>query len=89
MTTDAALSLLMGLFMACARLAGPPLFVTLMAGLIVGLLQAATQINESSVSFVVKVAALVITLLLLGPTLGAFAVQYTRNSLMAVEHIVH
>ena len=39
-------------------------------------------------SFVVKAAALMATLLLLGPTLGGYAVQYTRTSLQAIEHVV-
>ena len=88
MTTDGALALLLDLFMVCARVGGPLLLVALLAGLAVGVAQAATQLNESSVSFVVKVVAVVATLLLLGPALGGFAVQYTRNSLQAVAHVV-
>lgn len=88
MTTDGALSLMLDLFVTCARVGGPLLLIALAAGLLVGVAQAATQLNESSVSFVVKVAALVATLLLLGPTLAGFAVQYTRASLQAIEHVV-
>jgi flagellar biosynthetic protein FliQ len=87
-TTDSALALMLGLFMTCARVGGPLLLIALAAGLVVGVAQAATQLNESSVSFVVKTAALVATLLLLGPTLAGFAVQYTRTSLQAIEHVV-
>lgn len=88
MTTDSALALLLGLFVTCARVGGPLLLIALAAGLVVGVAQAATQLNESSVSFVVKTAALAATLLLLGPTLAGFAVQYTRASLQAIEHVV-
>jgi len=87
-TTDSALALLLGLFVTCARVGGPLLLIALAAGLVVGVAQAATQLNESSVSFVVKTAALAATLLLLGPTLAGFAVQYTRASLQAIEHVV-
>lgn len=88
MTTDGALALMLDLFVTCARVGGPLLFIALVAGLIVGVAQAATQLNESSVSFVVKATAMVVTLLLLGPTIGGFAVQYTRTSLQAIEHVV-
>jgi flagellar biosynthetic protein FliQ len=60
----------------------------LVAGLVVGILQAATQLNEGSVSFVVKVTAVLAALLLAGPSLAGVAVQYTRASLQAIEHVV-
>ncbi len=88
MTTEAALALLLGLIEAAVRIAGPLLAVSLTAGLIVGILQAATQLNEGSVSFVVKVTAVVATLLITGSSIAAFAVQYTRSSLLAIEHVV-
>ncbi len=88
MTTEAALALLLGLIEAAVRIAGPLLAVSLTAGLIVGILQAATQLNEGSVSFVVKVTAVVTTLLITGSSIAAFAVQYTRSSLLAIEHVV-
>ncbi len=50
MTTEAALALLLGLIEAAVRIAGPLLAVSLTAGLIVGILQAATQLNEGSVT---------------------------------------
>jgi flagellar biosynthesis protein FliQ len=87
-TTDSGLALMLDLFITCARVGGPLLLIALAAGLVVGIAQAATQLNESSVSFVVKAAALMATLLLLGPTLGGYAVQYTRTSLQAIEHVV-
>ena len=88
MTTEAALALLLGLIEAAVRIAGPLLAVSLAAGLAVGILQAATQLNEGSVSFVVKVTAVVATLLITGSSIAAFAVQYTRSSLLAIEHVV-
>lgn len=88
MSTESALSLLLGLIQASVRIAGPLLAVSLAVGLMVGVLQAATQLNESSVSFVVKVAAIIATLLVAGPSLAGFAVEYTRGSLLAIEHVV-
>ncbi len=88
MTTESALALLLGLIQTAVHIAGPLLLVSLVAGLVVGILQAATQLNEGSVSFVVKVTAVLAALLLAGPSLAGVAVQYTRASLQAIEHVV-
>jgi flagellar biosynthesis protein FliQ len=88
MSTESALALLLGLIQASVHLAAPLLLVSLGAGLVVGVLQAATQLNEGSVSFVVKVTAVLATLLFVGPSLLGAAVQYTRSSLLAIEHVV-
>ncbi len=88
MTTESALALLLGLIQTAVHLAAPLLLVSLVAGLVVGILQAATQLNEGSVSFVVKVAAVIAALLLAGPSLTGVAVEYTRTSLLAIEHVV-
>jgi flagellar biosynthetic protein FliQ len=61
------------------QLGGPPLLAMLAVGLGVALLQALTQINEATLAFLPKLAALGAALLLLGPTmteaLRGFAVR--------------
>ncbi len=69
-------------------ISGPLLAIALVAGLLVGVAQTVLQINEASVSFVVKVAALVGVLVVLGPVLASKVVDYTRGSLQAIEHVV-
>jgi flagellar biosynthetic protein FliQ len=49
------------------QLAGPPLLAVLVIGLAVSLLQALTQIQEATLAFLPKLAAMVALLLLLGP----------------------
>jgi flagellar biosynthetic protein FliQ len=88
MTSDQALDLLSALLQVVVFVSGPVLLASLMAGLIVGIVQAATQINEPSVSFVAKAAAVMVTLLVVGPALAAQLIEYTRNSLQSVEHVV-
>jgi len=60
------------------KLGGPPLLVGLAVGLVMSILQAVTQINDQTVSFVPRALALCLTLLLLGPfmlsTLSTFTV---------------
>jgi flagellar biosynthetic protein FliQ len=88
-TTEGALVLMLGMLTATAHLAAPLLLVSLTAGLAIGVAQTATQLNEASVSFVVKVAAVLGVLVVVGPAMVAYAVQYTRSSLLAIEHVVH
>jgi flagellar biosynthetic protein FliQ len=51
-------------------------------------MQAAMQINEASVSFIVKVVSVVTVLVALGPRLVAYTTDYARHSFTAIEHVV-
>jgi flagellar biosynthetic protein FliQ len=59
------------------KLGGPPLVVALLVGLVVSLLQAITQIHEQTLAAVPKIAAVIGTVVVLGPfmltTLNDFA----------------
>ena len=89
MTADAALALMAAMLRTAVFLAGPLLLVSLASGLVVGLVQTATQINEASVSFVVKVIAVLVTVLAVGPMMAGYAVGYARASISAIETVVH
>jgi flagellar biosynthetic protein FliQ len=52
------------------QIGGPPLLAMLAVGLGVALLQALTQINEATLAFLPKLAALGAALLLLGPAMA-------------------
>lgn len=60
-----------------ALLAGPILLGALIVGLLVGMLQAATQINEMTLSFVPKLAVVGAVLLLAGPWLLGVITDFT------------
>jgi flagellar biosynthesis protein FliQ len=62
---DLALSL-RGALVVMLELAAPPLLATLCVGLLISLVQAMTQVNESTLVFVPKILALAGVLLLLG-----------------------
>ena len=49
-------------FWQVLKLAGPVLLVALMIGLVIGILQAATSINEMTLSFVPKVVLVILTI---------------------------
>lgn len=52
-------------------LSAPPILVSMFFGILVAIFQAATQIQEQTLSFTIKLVAVTLTLMLLGPWLGA------------------
>ncbi len=64
--------------MLAARLAGPPLLAALAAGLLISIFQAVTQINEATLVFLPKVAAMFAALMLLGGSMVAALDSFTH-----------
>ncbi|KGE78526.1 flagellar biosynthetic protein FliQ [Halomonas sp. ND22Bw] len=60
-------------------LAGPLLLTALFTGLLVSLFQAATQINEMTLSFIPKILAVFAVLVLAGPWLLGLITTFTRE----------
>lgn len=60
-------------------ISAPPLIATLIAGLLVSLLQAITQIQEQTITFVPKLIALFLSLLLFGFWMLSQLVSFTEN----------
>lgn len=67
MRSDFALQLMGDLLWNSVLISAPLLGMTLLVGLIVSILQAVTQVQEMSLSFVPKLIAAVATLVLFGP----------------------
>ena len=66
----------------------PLLLVVLVVGLIVSVFQAATQINEATLSFVPKVVAAVAVLAIAGPWMLSTLVDYLRSVLLSIPGAV-
>jgi flagellar biosynthetic protein FliQ len=60
-------------------MAAPLLLAALAVGLIVSVLQAATQINEMTLSFIPKLVAIFTALIVAGPWMVTFFVDYVRR----------
>jgi flagellar biosynthetic protein FliQ len=63
-------------------LAGPMLGAALAVGLFIGVIQAATQIQEMTLSFIPKLLALVIVLLVVGPWMLRIIVTFSERLFM-------
>jgi flagellar biosynthetic protein FliQ len=81
MTTDAAVELFRNAVFVCCLVSGPVLFAALIAGVVIGVLQAATQVNEASISFIGKLVAVGITLAVLGSWSINQLAEYTTRSI--------
>jgi flagellar biosynthetic protein FliQ len=70
-------------------MAGPMLIVVLVVGLGISIFQAATQINEMTLSFIPKLLAMGITVVLLGPWLINNMVDYMQGLLRGIPGLVN
>lgn len=66
----------------------PPLIVALLVGVMIGIFQAATQINEMTLSFVPKLLALAFTLILAGPWLLRVLTDFTRTLILSIPSLL-
>jgi flagellar biosynthetic protein FliQ len=79
MTTGMALQIVREGVLETLLIAGPILLIAMAVGLIVAILQATTSIQEQTLTFVPKIAAILIGLVLFGRWLLESMVQYTRH----------
>jgi flagellar biosynthesis protein FliQ len=89
MTPETVMTLSHDAMRVTMLLAAPLLLVALVVGLVVSLFQAATQINESTLSFIPKLAAIAITLVIAGPWMLTTLLDYTRQVLMNVPNVAN
>jgi flagellar biosynthetic protein FliQ len=76
-----------GLYMLLL-VSAPMLITVLVVGLVISIFQAATQINESTLSFVPKVVAAVVVLAIAGPWMLTMLVEYIQRTLLAIPTAV-
>ncbi len=65
-------------------LSGPPILISTALGLMVAIFQAATQIQEQTLSFTVKLVAVVLTVVFMGGWLGGQLMQFPNTILLNI-----
>ena len=68
--------------------AAPLLLVALVIGLVVSIFQAATQINEATLSFIPKLVGVFVTMVVAGPWMISVMVDYMRQVLTGIPSLV-
>jgi flagellar biosynthesis protein FliQ len=69
-------------------LAAPMLLVGLVIGILVGIFQAATQINEMTLSFIPKLLGVATTLVIAGPWMLKQLIGYTRLLIESIPSLI-
>ena len=69
-------------------LSAPALIIGLGVGLIISIIQATTSIQEQTLSFVPKIAAILLVLILFGPWMFTTLVQYTESLFAQIPDMV-
>lgn len=60
-------------------LSAPPILISMFFGILVAIFQAATQIQEQTLSFTIKLVAVTLTLMFFGGWLGAQIMSFAGN----------
>lgn len=68
--------------------AAPLLLVALLSGLVISLLQAATQINEQTLTFIPKILAIVATMVIAGPWMLNQLLDYMRTLFTNLPYMI-
>ncbi|SEO15003.1 flagellar biosynthetic protein FliQ [Duganella sp. CF517] len=69
-------------------IAAPMLLVALIIGLIVSIFQAATQINEATLSFIPKLVGIFVALVVAGPWMLSVMLDYMREVFGGIPNLV-
>ena len=73
--------------MVTLTVGGPIVLATLIIGLVVSLIQAATQVNEATLSFVPKLLIVAAVLWMLGPGMLQTLIDFTRATFLAAASV--
>ena len=87
MTIDSAVEMVFGCILIWTKTTGPLLLALLVVGLGVGVLQAATQINEAAIGFLSKVLVLGLMIALLGSWAMQNLVDYTQRTIGSIADV--
>lgn len=79
MDSDFAIRLLTETLLAAVKMSAPILLATLAVGLVISIVQVATQIQEMTLTFVPKIVVVVLVCLLMGAWMLSVAVELARH----------
>jgi flagellar biosynthetic protein FliQ len=88
MTPENVMDLAHKTLMVTSLISAPLLLIALITGLVIGMLQAATQINESTLSFIPKLLMLVLTLFVAGPWILRVLIDFTRELYASIPAMI-
>jgi flagellar biosynthetic protein FliQ len=88
MNPDTVISLAQRAMEVTLMISAPPLLAALLMGLIVSVFQAATQINEMTLSFIPKLVAIFVVLVVFGPWMLSILLDYINNLFTGIPGMI-
>lgn len=79
MTMEKALDIIREAFMVMIIVAGPTLIIALVVGLFISIIQATTQLQEQTLSFVPKILAVIVSLIVFGNFMLNSIIMFTQK----------
>ncbi len=89
MTDTYVLTLAQNAILLILMLAGPALLISLIVGSLVSMVQAATQINEVTLTFIPKMIGIILVLVILGSWMLQRIVAFTADLINSLPNLVH
>lgn len=89
MTSDLAIQVGRDALFMVMLISAPMLGLGLLVGILVSIFQAITQIQEQTLSFIPKIIAVFVGVLIFGPWMLALMVDYTREIFLRLPQMIH
>jgi flagellar biosynthetic protein FliQ len=87
MSQNTVIDIVIEALITAMKIASPALLAIMFAGIIISLFQAATQINEQTLSFIPKILALTFALIFAGPWILQTMLFFTSKLLTSIPTI--
>jgi flagellar biosynthetic protein FliQ len=88
MTPEIVISIVQNALYILIIVSAPVLLTSLLVGLLVSILQAATQINEMTLTFIPKLLAMFLVLVLAGPWMLNTLIEYTTRLFQSIPNVI-
>ena len=79
MTTSEITDVMYQLFVLAAQLAGPVLIISMVVGIVISIIQAATQIHEQTLTFLPKLVVIGVILVIIGSNMLRAMQDFTKQ----------
>ncbi len=88
MSPETVITIVLRAFEVMVLVGGPLLLATLVTGLIISIFQAATQINEATLSFIPKLLITFVVLIIAGPWMLSVMMDYTIRLFQSIPSLI-
>ena len=88
MTLDQAIDIINKTFELALIVGGPVILITFIVGLVISIFQAATQINEMTLTFIPKIVATLLAIIIFGSWMFRKMVDFTKEIFIYMLNVI-